>query len=62
MSKLSKHNNGFKFVMMVIDFLSKYAWLELVRSKHDIAIKNVLEHISSETMRRPKAIQTDKGT
>ena len=28
MNKLSKHNDGFKFITAVIDILSKYAWLE----------------------------------
>ena len=53
-SKLSKHNDEFKFIMMEIDILSKYAWLEPLKSKHGIAIKNVLEHIFSEAIRRPK--------
>ena len=34
MSKLLIHNDGFKFIMAVIDILSKYAWLELLKSKH----------------------------
>ena len=62
MSKLAKHNDGFKFIMVVIFILSKYAWLELLKSKLGIAIKNALEHIFSEAIRRPKVIQTDKGT
>ena len=28
MSKISKYNYGFKFIMVVIDILSNYAWLE----------------------------------
>ena len=40
--------------MVVIDILFKYAWLESLKSKHGIAIKNVLEHIFSEAIRRPK--------
>ena len=49
-SKLSKHNDGFKFIMVVIHILSKYAWLKPLKSKHGIAVKNALEHIFSETM------------
>ena len=49
-SKLSKHNDGFKFTMVVIHILSKYAWLKPLKSKHGIAVKNALEHIFSETM------------
>ena len=62
MSKLSNHNDRFNFIMVVNDILSKYAWLEPLKSKHDIAIKNALEHIFSLAIRRPKGIQKDKRT
>ena len=39
--------------MVVMDILSKYAWLEPPKSKHDIAIKNALEHIFCQAIRRP---------
>ena len=39
MNKLSTHNDGFKYIMVVIDVLSKYAWSEPLKSKHGIAIK-----------------------
>ena len=61
MSKPSKYNDGFTFIMVVIDTLSKYAWLEPLKSKHVIPIKNAIEHIFSDTIRRLKVIQTDKG-
>ena len=32
MSKLSNHNDGFKFIIMVTDVLSKYAWLKSLNS------------------------------
>ena len=53
MSELSKPNDGFKFIMMVINILSKYAWVEPLKSKHGIAIKNALQHVFSEAIRRP---------
>ena len=62
MSKLSKHNDGLKFIMVVIDILSMYPWLEPLTSKHDVAIKNTLECIFGETMRCSKVIQTVTGT
>ena len=62
MSNLSKHNNEFKLIMVVIDFLSKCAWLEPLRSKDGIAIENASELIFSETIRRPKVMQTGKET
>ena len=56
MCKLSKHNDEFKFIMVVIDILTKNAWLKPLKSKHGIAIKNALEHIFSDTKRRPEFI------
>ena len=62
MSKLSKYNDGFKVVMVVIDILYKYAWLELLKSRQGILTKNTLEHIFSEIIRFPEVIQMDKET
>ena len=45
MSKLSRHHDGFKFIMVIIDILSNCAWVELLKSKHGIAIKIALEQI-----------------
>ena len=42
MSKPSKNNDGFRFIMVVIDIFTKYAWLGPLKSKHDIAIKIAL--------------------
>ena len=50
------------FIIVVIDILSKYACLEQLKSKHGIAIKNAIQHVFSDKIRRPKIIQTDKGT
>ena len=50
MSKLSKHNDGFRFIMVVIDILFKYAWLEPLKSKYGIAIKNALINIFGKTI------------
>ena len=56
MCKLSKHNDEFKFIMVVIGILTKNTWLKPLKSKHGIAIKNALEHIFSDTKRRPEFI------
>ena len=61
-SKLSKHNNGFKFIMVMTDIFSKNAWLKPLKSKDRITIKNALGHIFSEIIKRPKVIQRDKET
>ena len=33
MDSLSKYNNGFKYILTVIDVLSKYAWVEPIKTK-----------------------------
>ena len=56
MSEILKHNDGVKFIMVIIDILSKYAWLEPLKSKHGITIK------MQQSIFLARVIQTDKGT
>lgn len=59
-SKISKNNKGFKFLLTVIDVFSKFAWVEPIKKKtsHEIvkAFKKIIVN------RKPNKIQTDKGT
>ena len=34
LSKLARENDGYKFILFVIDVLSKYGWLLPLKSKH----------------------------
>ena len=61
MSKLSKKNKGYKFLLVCIDVLSKYAWLRPLKSKTGLAIKNALKDIFVSDQRIPQVLQTDKG-
>jgi len=58
----SKDNNGFKYILVVIDCFSKYAWGCALKSKSgpDVgqAFINILENSCN---RRPKNLQTDQG-
>ena len=45
MSKLSRHYDGFKFITVILDISSNYTWIELLKSKHGIAIEIVFEQI-----------------
>ena len=62
MSKLSKANKGFKYLMVVIDVFSKYAWLEPLKTKTGIEITKALKKVFDKNKRTPLLIQTDKGT
>lgn len=59
-SKLSKENKGFKYLLTVIDVFSKHAWVEPLINKTGISILNAFKKIIKE--RKPKKIQSDKGT
>ena len=60
-SKLSRQNNGYKFLLVIIDVFSKYAWVKPVRSKNAKDIKNAFHQIFVESKQQPKLLQTDKG-
>ena len=62
LSKLARENDGYKFILSVIDVLSKYGWLLPLKSKHGEEIKVELTKLLEKTKRRPVMIQTDKGT
>jgi hypothetical protein len=60
LSKLSRYNAGYKHLLVCIDVLSKYAWIEPLKSKSANAIKEALQKVFLH--RQPLMIQTDKGT
>ena len=62
LSKLARENNGHKFILFIIDVLSKYSWLLPLKSKHGSEIKGALTKLFEQTKRRPVIVQTDQGT
>lgn len=61
LSKLSKKNDGNKFLLVVIDILSKYAWVKPLKNKSAISVKTAFQDILKKG-RQPKTLQSDKGT
>ena len=61
MDSLSKYNNGFKYILTVIDVLSKYAWVEPIKSKTGENLVKAFEKILKNG-RKPETFHTDKGT
>ena len=61
MDSLSKANNGNKYLLVVIDVLSKYAWVEPIKTKSGENIVKAFEKIFRKG-RRPEKLHTDKGT
>ena len=57
---LKKQNDGFTFLLTVIDVLSKYAWVVPLKDKMGASLIRAFETIFEE--RQPMYLQTDKGT
>ena len=60
MQLISKFNNGFRFLLCVIDIYSKYAWVIPLKDKKGITITNAFQKILDESNRKPNKIWTDK--
>jgi transposase InsO family protein len=57
---LSKENNGYKYLLNVIDIFSKYAFSVPLKSKHSEAIIEAFDKLFH--FRMPKKLWTDRGT
>ena len=61
MKNLSRYNKGVKYLLTVVDVLSKYAWVVPMKNKTGAEQKSSFESILKEG-RKPLRIQTDKGS
>ena len=62
MQKLSRWNQGNKYLLTVIDVLSKYAWAVPIKSKSTQEMIRGLTRIYQQASpRRPLRVQTDEG-
>ena len=62
MSSRAKDNNGYTFLLTVIDCFSKFGWAEPLRNKSSQEILDAFKRILKRDGRKPKRLQTDKGT
>lgn len=61
MTWLAKYNDKHRYLLAVIDCLSRYAWVEAVPDKSAQTIKTVFIKIMETAKRKPKKLQTDQG-
>ena len=61
MDSLSKENNGYKYILTVIDVLSKYTRVEPNKTKSAENLVKAFEKICKKG-RQPGKLHTDKGT
>ena len=50
MQLISKFNNGFRFLLCVIDIYSKYAWVIPSKDKKGITLTNIFQNILDESI------------
>ena len=60
MKAFEKDNDGYTFLLLVIDIFSKYGWIVPLKNKKGVNVAKALENIFQE--RKPKKLWTDKGT
>ena len=59
MKAFSKHNQGYNFLLLVIDIFSKYGWVIPLKNKEGKTVAEALKTIFKE--RKPEKMWTDKG-
>ena len=62
MQSLSKYDKGIKYLLCVIDLLSKYAWVIPIKDKKGTSIVNAFKKILSDSNRKPNKIWVDQGS
>ena len=59
---IAKSNRGYRYLLTVLDVLSKYAWVEPVKTKTGKAVTAAFEKILKRSDgRTPRRLQTDDG-
>ena len=56
MQIISKFNQGFKFLLCVIDIFSKYAWVVPLKDKKGVSIVYAFHKILNDSDRKPSKI------
>ena len=54
-------NNGFKFILTVVDYFSRHVWARKMKTQTTINVTKALKSIVEETKTYPKIIQADNG-
>ena len=61
MQKYSRQNKGFKYILVVLDIFSRYAWARALKNKTGASVRNAFQNIISDGS-KPSKLWTDKGT
>ena len=61
MKRLSSKDKNIKYLLCVIDVLTKYAWVEPLNDKKVKTISNTFIEIVNESNRKPNELLFDQG-
>ena len=62
MQLISKFNKRFRFLLCVIDIVSKYAWVVPLEDKKGVSTVDAFQKILDKSGRKPNKIWVDKGS
>ena len=62
MQLISKSNKRIRYLLCVIDIISKYAWVIPLKDKKGISITKAFQNILKESNRKSNKIWIDKGS
>lgn len=57
----SRHNKGYKYILVVIDCFSKFLWAIAIKNKSAKVVTNAFKQIINKSKRKPTNLQTDQG-
>ena len=61
MESLYSTNKNVKYLLCVIDFFTKYAWVKPLKDKNTKTVLNALIEIVNESNRKPNQLWVDQG-
>src|SRR6218665_2911724 len=61
MQSFAEYNDGFKYLLSVVDIFSKYGWIVPLKDKSGKSVSQAFEKIFTSSERNPKKLWVDKG-
>ena len=60
--KFARVNKGYKFILVVLDVFSRYAWARPLKNKTGDLVANAFQDIFTTSKRKPARLWVDRGT
>src|SRR6218665_1992393 len=61
MQSFAEYNDGFKYLLSVVDIFSKYGWIAPLKGESGKSVSQAFEKIFTSSERKPKKLWVDKG-